>query len=66
MVKSTQRSDVTMTESVWDYMKRLKQLRQPKSIKELWQILEAWNNLHTKFLMMVRAFAALQMECLEI
>ncbi len=50
MVQSTQRSDVTMTESGWDYMKRLKQLRRPKSIEELWQILkEAWNNLHTKF-----------------
>lgn len=38
MVCRPQRPDLNITGSVWDYMKRQTQLRQPKSTDNLWQV----------------------------
>ena len=46
-----QSPDLSITESVWDHMKRQETLRQIKSAEELWQVLwDAWNNLPAKYL----------------
>ena len=38
-------------ESVWDHMKRQKNLRQPTSTEHLWLVLQdVWNNLPAEFL----------------
>lgn len=50
MVRSPQGSQLNSMESIWDYMKRQKQLRQSKST-EPWQVpQDALNNLPAKYL----------------
>lgn len=41
MVWPSQSFVVNIMDSVWDYVKRPKTLRRPKSTKELWQVLQA-------------------------
>ncbi|MGH0124727.1 UNVERIFIED_CONTAM: hypothetical protein FKN15_019033 [Acipenser sinensis] len=51
MVWPPQSPDLNIIESVWDYMKREKQLRLPKSTEELWLVLQdVWANLPAEFL----------------
>jgi transposase len=46
-----QSPDLDTIKSVWDYMKREKHLRLPKSTEELWLVLqEVWPNLPAEFL----------------
>lgn len=47
MVWRTQRSDLRIIDSVWDYMKRQKQLL-PKCRPVATSPQDAWNNLHAK------------------
>jgi len=50
MVWPPQSPDLNIIESVWDYMKRKKQLRLPKSTEELWLVLQdVWANLPSSF-----------------
>ena len=46
-----QSPDLSIIESVWDNMKRQKDLRKPTSIEDLWLVLQdVWNNLPAEFL----------------
>ena len=46
-----QSPDLNILESVWDYMKRQKDLRKPTSTEHLWLVLQdVWNNLPAEFL----------------
>ena len=51
MVWPPQSPDLNIIESVWDYMKRQKDLRKPTSTEHLWLVLQdVWNNLPAEFL----------------
>ena len=51
MVWPPQSPDLNIIESVWDYMKRQKDLRKPTSTEDLWLVLQdVWNNLPAEFL----------------
>ena len=51
MVWPPQSPDLNIIESVWDSMKRQKDLRQPTSTGDLWLVLQdVWNNLLAEFL----------------
>ncbi|MBN3274473.1 TCB2 transposase, partial [Polyodon spathula] len=51
MVWPPQSPDLNIIKSVWDYIKREKQLRLPKSTEELWLVLQdVWANLPAEFL----------------
>ena len=51
MVWPPQSPDLNIIKSVWDYMKREKYLRLPKSTDELWLVLQdVWANLPAEFL----------------
>jgi transposase len=56
MVWPPQSPDLNIIESVWDYMKRKKHLRLPKSTEELWLVLQdVWANLPAKCLQILCA-----------
>ena len=51
MVWPPQSPDLNIMESVWDYMKRQKDLSQPTSTEHLWFVLQhVWNNRPAEFL----------------
>lgn len=51
MVWPPQSPDLNIIESVWDFMKRQKDLRKPTSTEDLWLVLQdVWNNLPAEFL----------------
>lgn len=51
MVWPSQSPDLNIIDSVWDYMKRPKDLRKPTSTDDLWLVLQVvWNNLPAVFL----------------
>lgn len=46
-----QSPDLNIIESVWDYMRRRRDLRKPTSTEDLWLVLQdVWNNLPAEFL----------------
>ena len=46
-----QSPDLNIIESVWDNMKRQKDLRKPTSTEDLWLVIQdVWNNLPAEFL----------------
>ena len=46
-----QSPDLSIIQSVWDNMKRRKDLRKPRSTEDLWLVLQdVWNNLPAEFL----------------
>src|SRR4029434_6967919 len=51
MVWPPQSPDLNIIESVWDYMKRQKDMREPTPTEDLWLVLQdVWNNLPAEFL----------------